>query len=476
MKKHHLFLGIAFVCCHYTATAQTEQYVINSNEPIMSRDAFNRLVRKDVSYAILGDGSPTQGVKLSLTEPKINVNAFVFSHHKQLATMDFEGKISDGKFTLFENNKFNTGFSLGFNYHLILNKNAYRWTAIKSLKELAQLRVKEENRLASEQKLDKEYMAALLLAKTKIDVKDLTLTDGVQSDAKSLVFEDELLQFNNADALTLAAKYFKYDTKTITNFDTLLSKIAAFGSKIPCDLAKLMDDYTALRKKTQRQKNELLDFEIETLKEFWTSKKLHWLSLHTDFGYQKYLTYDSTMAALQTTNAFAGNLLNVHYNLHVLAPTYMLYFRAGAGLAWGNNLSDFKKRDYLRIDTLGITNGTTYVEETKGVAYFTDGAALRFFPQPKIEAEFYLVPWRDLFFAPGFYLKMAGILGKTTKLPTEIGLVFNVQSKEKDKNYVSILPFVGFDNLLRIDSETNNRGIKNWKIGFKVGLPIGVGR
>lgn len=466
MKKSS-FLFVFLFSLIYGATAQE---IRNDNSKIMSSEAFNRLIRSDISYAVLGDKSPTQGVKIDVTDPKLCITASIFSRRKHFLSSDFEGKINDGKFTLFEKNKFNSIFSLGFNYCIILNKNAYRWTANKAEKELAMLRVAEERKGKKTNTKEKEYMQMLILAKTAINPKDSTLISGRQSDAKGIFEEEE--EINHAEALALSAKYFKIDP-AINNFYAFLAKVKN-DTTLACNLAKLLDDYRGIDKQNNKSEEALLDFEIDMMKGFWRSKKLYWFSLYSNISYQKYMTYNSSFANLQANHVATGNILLGHFNAHVLAPDFALYFKTGGGLAIGNNLSDFKRRDYTKIDTLESLPGSIYIEETKGVAYFTAGETIKFFPQLKLDAEFYFMPSRKGSFMPGIFMKMGCNLGKTLQMPAEIGLLFNVQSKVKDRNFFSILPFIGFDNLLDIDSDTAYNGIKNWKFSIKVGLPIQV--
>jgi hypothetical protein len=447
---------------------------------IMSAEAFSRLVKKDISYAILGERSPAQGFRCDLSDPKININALVYSKNRHLISTDFEGKISDGKFTVFDNNKFNSSFSVGLNYHYILNGNAYRWTGRKGEIAVAKSRIEAEKKAAKGTKKSDEdyyYMSQIIGAKINQDPSDSTPFYGIQrlkndkSDNKSIGYETEI---NHQKALVLSAKYIK-GIEHFENFYQVLSKVKN-DSTLQIDMIKLLDDFRNYNNKSSKKSEELLDFEIDMLKPYWTVKKLQWISLYSSLSRQKFLTYDQSLANLQSNFAIQANLLSANYNINVLTNDYVLYFRTGAGLALTNNLSAFKRREFTRIDTLENLPGRIYLEETKAVAYFTNGGTVGNALRPKIDAEIYFVPFRKLGFTPGLYAKAAALFGKTLQVPAEMGIVFNVQSRVKDRNFFSLLPFLSFDNLLDIDSETGNGGVRNWKLGLKMGLPIHVGR
>lgn len=475
MKKIVIIGLLSVAMCHTEA------------QQLISSEAFNRLVKRDITYAILGDNSPSQGAKLDLTAPKLNINALLPSQ-KGIWTLEFEGRISDGKFTLFDKNKFNSDFTLGANYHFIPKGSSYRYInnanadLIRKRIELKKQQVREG---LTKQSFDKQCLEWLIRAETSINASDMTGPVVAQINKANFLEEEEfwkLITVNeseNAAGLKLAASYFK-NIENFTQLTTLLEAIATdTDNKISCDLAKLLDDYSTHRKKPKAPENDTLQYEIELAREAWISKSLWWLSFHGQVQYQKWVTYETSLTQLADLDTW-GLGAKTYVNWYRLAEGYTLFARAGASLGRGTNLSDFKKREYLKMDTLETAGNSVYLEKKEGVAYFLNGDSVRFAPELRLDAEAYFVPFRGSMVAPGLYAKITMrhlfLAGKTPTLPMEIGLVFNVQSRKDDKNYLSILPFVGFDNLLKLDSDTQNGGVKNWKIGLKVGLPITMER
>ena len=91
--------------------------------------------------------------------------------------------------------------------------------------------------------------------------------------------------------------------------------------------------------------------------------------------------------------------------------------------------------------------------------------------------EYYRLPKKD--FVPGLVVKGSfmkeGILAKNRrKLRPEIGMVLNLYNKEKKNAYLTVQPYIRYDNLLR-ETKIVNDAVETVTVREKLGFGILIG-
>lgn len=231
----------------------------------------------------------------------------------------------------------------------------------------------------------------------------------------------------------------------------------------------------------------------------WTKKKLRWISIQPFVRAEQLNVYATNFKG--TDSSYFKKDYPIHYGLSVSMNVFDIYPNRWAyllrGTVTGMEMSNTAILSGFNYEsrTAFFTNSTGVTEITKsGVAYNQSDIKSDFVTQLSLEG--YILPLKSFF--PGVYASTSFNMSRLYRLPKiesrqnddlqipiEGGLVFNVVSKEKDKQktLLSLLFFGRFEDITdsrRITIETQEPETKdefinrNVSFGLRVGIPVNL--
>jgi hypothetical protein len=176
---------LALVALSFMAFGQNKKRVL---EP----QAFDKMIVRDITYAIVGEQTPTSGVKLDISKPEATVSG-VFERKDKLVALigfDFKGGITDRNFSIFKGfNSFNTAFEARTSFHIIPAVSSASYGT--SSEAAARRYVIGLNNTLLQQKVDlfrdtfyvaalirRQHLGMLYIGKSEADILPTTLNDG----------------------------------------------------------------------------------------------------------------------------------------------------------------------------------------------------------------------------------------------------------------------------------------------------------
>lgn len=480
----------------------------NSRYGIVNSGTFNKIVKKDLQFIILGEDSPIAGFSLDVSDKTKAKISGRLPTKKGIHTLELEGGQKDSDISLFEKGKYNGQLELKYNWHYIPFKSAYRYQnkAHAAVDPLFKIRINELN----EQMIDSAKVLAYFLhhydqdifevltkkPRTKIEEADTGITnqypvnpDGapaIQITASDVLDPSNLsaVSLNQELYVSLAKKYFPEVAVSAHPSEPNITAIIVPGAV--CKIDVLSKDFKHLLARLARRKELTNDAEMAIADPFWGRKRLFWFTFSPSVNYQAYNIYgkdeNGVMLKAKSTEPFFTPKLAAWISSYTVYEQAGLLFRFGAELVYGNNLKEFTEVKYYVRDTLQAEgNGNVVIEEEVVTGIFRKPESSKKSKlYTNIHAEYYILPKKT--FIPGFNVKLSymreGILSTTPyRLRLQGGFVFTLLNKEKDKPLLSILPYARYDNLLdetvkEGDVERYRTGRDKLSIGIVLGLPI----
>lgn len=500
MKKFFTFTILLVTSFCFLAQAQDKKDQkkitdMNTEKDLLPPATFDKMIIQDITYAIFGESSPVSGIKIDITKPEATISGVFQSKKKPsvLVGFDFKGGITDKNFSIFKGqNSFNTAFELKPSVHIIPSCNSAKFYGVDEpiLRVRNQLIEKETRKLT-----DSFYVMALIYNK---HLKKFP----------KLVYTNENLPADSiTETQTKLLIYFIKKTLKDYNLDLNESSLDALLNSVPQadennmnatyndNIFKTYKKYEALYDKSD---SDQLSKQIENVSSAWTKKNYWWITIspfaRTEKINEYHTKYKTTDSLYFKSNHHFYYGLNAMINNYILWPNkkVALFWRAAAGVSYANNLPSLSSFTY-ESTTPFFTDGTTATAKTKsGTAYNYDDINSDFVTQ--FSGEVYLLPLKS--FLPGLYFSSSINASKLYNLPTVInrgndkilipmegGLVFNINSREKDKekSVLSISFYSRFEDVTdktRVSvtngtEETKEDFMKrNLSFGLKVGIPI----
>ena len=459
--------------------------------------AFDKMIIQDITYAIFGESSPVSGIKVDISKPEATISGiFQSKNHKDiLIGLEFKGGITDKSFSIFKGlNDFNTAFEIKPSIHWIpaWNKAKY-YTANKPVllvkNELATRRTKAV--------ADSFYAIALLYNEHLTNFPNQLHKDPALPVALTTTQADIMIHF--IKKITITNSLFLVNTSSLATLLACMPQASAVGGQI--DITTYYDELVELYSKYEKlykgREEEELTKQINNVSKAWSHKKYWWFTF-SPFGRAEKITEYHTKFEGRDSLYFKPNypfyygvsaMLNRY---HVWPKSVALFWRVGLTLARANNISSLSSFNY-ETRTPFFSSGSTATEKVKtGTAYNYDQVKSDFASQ--LTGEIYLLPLKT--FIPGFYFStsvntsklytlpdMAGRDKDKIVIPMEGGLVFNINSREKDKekNILSLSVYTKFEDVtdkIRTaikDNKVETRDDfmkRNFSVGIKVGIPI----
>ncbi len=499
-----LFIGIQLTSGYCSAQQQL---------PIIDSASFDKTITQQVTYAITGENVPTGGVKVDLTKAIGTVTGYIATRKGMDYSLDLSLGITEGTASLFSSHtNLHSDFNATFNFiwipwkssasmdplpanmirknfasyktNSLLNKRdsllcvvlvviGHRLTTIGPNREEVQFNAQEfaHEMVENSEQLHEEWQRRGV--RLKID----SLIDKANSiNRNNLIDTTQLTRQQQKLIRELVKRYFGDVIRTnrlprmYTELDTIISPTVAVRRDL------LLNDFIACVNRFINMEEDNLNYQIKLASPYWNVKKLYWTTFSPFVKRQGFSLFDQTISQRTDTSSVTYGI-GVRANWLCDWKNSLLYIRGGLDFFRANNLSDFKKVEYIERDSITTAGSKNIYSEKKGVSYTGDKLDHEFGWNLSIECYFF---WSRMNFFPGLYGRFDYTSSKVYEkkyIPVlEFGLPFNINSPDKTKSVVSIAPYVRFENLNAVDKpEVDNEIKKNdFLLGIRVGLPINV--
>lgn len=463
------------------------------------------MIVNDITYAIVGEQTPVSGIKVDISKPEATVSG-VFRTKKDwvpwaLFGFEFKGGITDRNFSFLKaNGDFNTAFEVRPSFHVIPPWNGGKYGSCPDAGAKAAL-VNASNDKAEAHRAavrDSFYAVALIRRHHMVpltDWDDEVTLPATTSDAEKRILIYFIETFQGKPGLGLT---------TNNTLDQILAKMPALGTTSSvADMTKYNDKvfqaYEKYKKADKEADEALVNTMITNAAHIWTRKDYWWFTFtpyaKTEKVNQYYTKYEGkdSLHFKSDYQFYYGANLYINYYM-VLPQKVATLVRFGASAMYSNNLTTLSAFNY-ETRTPFFVQGQATTEETKaGSAYKNNELKNAWVGQTSLEC--YLLPLNTL--VPGLYLssglnvsnlyKLSKITGRDedmTQVSFEGGAVFNVNSREKDKekSIFSLLFYIRHEDLTDTRRTAITTGIeetrdefrkRNMSIGVRVGIPINL--
>ncbi|MES2374868.1 MAG: hypothetical protein V4557_19985 [Bacteroidota bacterium] len=498
-------LFVLLVLTSFTVSAQDG--CINAKEPL-DKAAFRKMINRQFNYAILGSNTPVSGFKFETAKPTITLTGSLVPPKTQnfILSLSLTGGVTDNIGQLFSDRKLNGYFKLstGFNFALPLRKGIYNWDKIADTLDDGVPMVTADQE--SQKRYDSSQNTKLNAAFKKVICANReTISKQVETSAIviSALEVDSFTTFHaflrvvtrkykalkpdrfpgevdSVRVLKILNNYLvKPDSVETENTFTVFASGLKIKSTAAIKLEQLLADYTTSKKirKTDYQ-NQQHDYAIEKLKNIWVKTRTHWLNITPSIANSSLKLFDETTKHLTDSNSALYGI-DISWNCYTKykGPRYT-YIRAGIGFTRTNNLEELGTLDYRTSARQASTTDSLFEEKT-GTAY---KGMIKHASEFNAYGELYLAPLK---FPVGLYStikyrKSNAWLNKE-KISLNIGVIWNVVNSDADaKNILSIIPYVGWSNILPDYSDAGktkqNKASDLFSVNIKFGIPINLGK
>ncbi|RYD59165.1 MAG: hypothetical protein EOP56_02740 [Sphingobacteriales bacterium] len=504
MKSVNLLLTMLLVMTWQLAFARKGEKDCVSKDPL-PKDIFNRMIVNDITYAIVGEHTPVSGIKVDVSKPEATISG-VFRPKKDKAIsligFEFKGGVTDRNFSFLKGNgEFNTAFEIRPSFYIIPERSSGKYgvcPAASSMSDLINARhdLADKNRLALRDTfnvlafLRHHHMAPLTDWEAAPALAAASLTDAQK---EILIYFIETSQGSPGFGLTK-------DKSTAQILAKMPDLNAPGGST---DMKKYNDKvflaYEKYKKAEEDADEALISKKIANASHIWTKKSYWWYTVapfaRTEKVNQYYTKYEGKDSLyFKPDYQFYGGL-SLYANHYIVFPKKTAHLiRFGLTGSYANNLTTLTSFNY-ETATPFFAQGQSVTDKVKaGTAYNNDDIKTALMGQ--VNLEYYLLPLNTL--VPGFYFssnlnvsdlyKLPKIAGRTedmTQFSLETGLVFNVNSREKDKekSIFSLLFYIRHEDLTdkrrtpvatMIEESKEEFMKRNVSVGVRVGIPINL--
>lgn len=473
-------------------------------------NAFNKMIVQDITYAIIGENTPVSGIKVDISKPEATISG-VFKPKKDktpwdLFSFEFKGGATDRSFNLFKGfNSFNTAFEFRPSFHFIPAKSSATYGYCEEARPKT-LIIDAKNRQVKRNAtslIDSFYVIALIRKHHLDSIPGLvdsktalsTVSNTPDSSLKKIILHF-LKKIKKNDALTIDGN-LSIDSILKAN----MRKASIVNNEINIDT--YYDDVNEFYKKYQllytNLETDTLNKIINNASEIWTSKKYVWFTvtpfIRTEKVNEFYRQYEGKDSSHFKSDYRFYYGITGYINRYIVLPNIRAHFiRAGVSLSRNNNLTTLTSYNYETTNPF-FSYGTAVTEKTKsGTAYNHDDIKTGFLKQ--LILEYYRLPLTSL--KPGIYAstninisdlyRLPNIIGRENdkvQLGLEGGTVFNINSREKDKekSILSLLFYIRHEDLTdkrRTPQQTGEKESwddyrkRNLSIGIRVGIPINL--
>jgi hypothetical protein len=475
-----LFLVSLNVSAQKTPTQPTRDYPIN--DPV----AFKKMMINLFNYTIVGDQAPASGFKFQTADPSATLsgNVYISKQKGFITTLSLTGGLNDNLNEVFSGNKLNGYFKSTIGLSWLLTNNA---AGVDPMLNQTFLNILHEQNKDSVDAIQSSADTAVvyislmdtLMLKTPTFVN---LKQVITSNLSKQTYQIKTL--TDARILSILNKLFS-NLANLSGYSTD-KQIAEFLNKNNYKLAKAEYDkfvinYNRLTPIFNNLQDSTINMQLKKFSKYYTYKSIYWLNLQPDLGNSSYHVFNAADSTLNASNNFLYGLkFSLNYLRKYSTSKKFRYLSAGVNLRKTNNLEELTKYTYKSSTQIKLKDGQSISKEETGTGY---SGTVKSGVQYGLFAEWYQIPFEAINL--GYYFKAEFNHGSPwvspNKLSTDLGLVFNVTSSDKEaKNLLTVIPYASFSNILRQRDVTNpskNTPLHDlFSVGFKVGIPINIGK
>jgi hypothetical protein len=478
-----------------TVSAQERPFEI---DPLL----FNRMITKEITYAITGENTPVSGVKIDISKPEGTISGMYPTNKNYLPwdilSFELKGGVTDKNFNILKGaGSAGSAFEFRPTFHRITWQNSItfgRRGEDLANKEISLLQNSLLD-LKMKRTLDTIYTVTLLynyyvheLNQPAIPPKEISVIDSNHkriaagllpklTGQPTLIIDPE----QDWEKIITPLHAAKIDRKT-KQLDP---------STFNPTLVALFRKYSKVYKNLEE---ENLDKKILNISEVITRKRYIWISLSPFIKTEKineyntkYLGQDSLYIKSNYRWTYGGNIT---WNFYWLTPSkWGILFRPGITLSHNNNIGNLTAYNY-ETKTPFFQNTPAVTQKTKNGSGYNNSDINEHF-ETQINTELFIFPLET--FAPGLYLSTTVANSELYRLPSvagrqkhdwrigaEGGIIFNLTNKEKDKASLSIIPYFRYNDfsdrqrtsMAGIQEDKKDFRERNMSIGLKVAIPI----
>lgn len=481
--------------CALTSTAQDLEKlqdlgnnynkIINCDNTIkpLSNKAFDRYLTNHYSYTILGDASPSTGVKVGTSTPSISLKAPLFKDRSNsfISTLELQAGTDTKLFEVFSENKISSTFkaTLGLNFLLPAN-----WANFKSKNQYILCNLRENGNKKYADLLSEANKTAVLEAL----MDQMVMDSPDEGTLRKILNNTKIPDSDIKSAIQELAKALTIPTDGIDPY-TLISQIAnswkAYSNKLT-EKEAFLKTYNTRVSFNRKMIDSLYNFEIQQVEKLYTKRFVWWINASPYVSNTNFKQYNVSAITLVDNSSFLYGIkasLNAFWKF--TEPHKFAYLVLSVIPQKLNSLDELTKYSYKKsteikfLDPAKPNDKETISKEEPGTAYegiFRSGYGT------EILAEAYLVPWNQSYI-PGFFAK-ASYSSSEHRLNKErtavyLGLVWNITNSDKTvKNLVSILPYAGWSNLsTQYKDESKSKIVPLHDLftaGIQIGIPINI--
>jgi hypothetical protein len=433
----------------------------------ISDGAFRKMMQDHFRFTVVGSQTPVSGLKVETANPTIALKGNLISNQSRsrILNLELQGGLNEGFMQLFSGKKTSGYFkgSLGINFLFRGNKGYYNRLSVTE-KQMTAHAIRNNLKTLTAQ-MDSFAIIQVLTDNPNFhnsttftlqnfvdEVYNLSIQNSNQLDSLQRTSLRTIPQWRQYFETLILAMLAKYGADTTITGDARLND---FRTKISdtnnttIKTANLLQDYDRLH-----------DILIKEATKFnWNLMRIGWVNISVYGGNNRFWLYNSAKQLVVDTNSFTRGVSG-SYNLFFKykQPHRYIFLRTGVMLQRVNNLADLSKFSYKQETVITATPGTL-TDKKEGTAYQGE--------------------------LPGVYAKPVLRHSKAwinhTQLAADIGIVWNVNSSDKDaKNILTIVPYVSWSNLLpayKDATKTEKQAVSDrFSFNVKFGVPFNLGK
>ena len=444
--------------------------------------SFNKMMRNDFRYAILGTKTPVSGFKLETNNPSVTLSGNAIVKNDFLASLQVTASTQNSISEIFSQEKLNGTFSASIGLNFLVNRFQKGLYNITPTQKILKHAVIGKYAQAVSLKLD------TLLVYTVIGQQDFSKMVAFKEVVTAVnAFHGQYVQANSACPITetllediTRAVLKKYSGFEGTDDDLLQTFKVGLAARSFPDLASLEKKLIEasplaadVRKNGQKLIDQVNDSCISIFKDIWGIKRVCWINLSPTLSNSSLTMYDTINKKTYDTTSFLFGIQGSFNFLFKFNQNFrFVYGKLGFDVGRVNSIPDLKKFTYQNTTTLNSSTSTVTANQKTGTAYKGDlhrGLGWDVF------FEFYAAVFKNSAI-PGLYLKPMYLHGDPwitkDRFSLDLGVIWNLANSDKTKNVVSIVPYVNWSNLA---NNTTASTAQLFSAGVKFGIPISLG-
>lgn len=489
------FVLAVFVLFSFVGFAQQNPLAREYADRLLDINDFNTLIKRDLTFLIVGEKNPTQGLDFELNDDKTKITAGGFLNILN-GLMTLEGDLSADDGVYFFNDDGAKKASISFNYfrafgglggyNIDSNANTQRIYIKKALlKADTLLTIKRDyiflyqylraNGIPVEQvkDLDEEFTETNKVNDSKINYS--IKKEFLLSNFQYIKDEYDKKYFNpNGGGKTRSVEIYEEDLKE--DSDEVLRH--SFKLKYSLKTLELIEDYQKAKERFDNRNTTMANLNIENSASAWNYRSLKFLSFSGSYSRESLDIYNQNSDADTLSKRFhdtKGDLfkLNSSFNFYKLFKRgYYLFFKGGIGVGRASNISSFSKKTFQVSLPIGQLTEDTDITNIQSQEGYTGANRYKYGFLKEGTVEVYFGGKVLGIFSKIGYEKIEynedGIKDFET-YPWRCGLIFNLKSKSDKATSLILQIFVNRENL-----NLHPKADDDLNYGLSVGLPINI--